>query len=212
MFNNREDAALKLAKKLEKYKNTNGVILAIPRGGVPIGFTISKKLNLPLEIILSKKIGHPFNPEYAIGSVTMNNIIINENNNDVSKEYIQKEHLKILNKLKEKYKIFMGEQNQTDLKNKTVIIVDDGIATGNTILAALEDIKQNKPKEIIIATPVAPISVASKISKLVNEFICLELPIEFMAVGQFYNNFSQVSDEEVIDLIKLSRENKLLSA
>jgi predicted phosphoribosyltransferase len=212
MFNNREDAALKLAEKLEKYKNTNGVIIAIPRGGVPIGFTISKKLNLPLEIILSKKIGHPFNPEYAIGSVTMNNIIINENNNDVSKEYIQKEHLKILNKLKEKYKIFMGEQNQTDLKNKTVIIVDDGIATGNTILAALEDIKQNKPKEIIIATPVAPISVASKISKLVNEFICLELPIEFMAVGQFYNNFSQVSDEEVIDLIKLSRENKLLSA
>lgn len=212
MFNNREDAALKLAEKLEKYKNTNGVILAIPRGGVPIGFTISKKLNLPLEIILSKKIGHPFNPEYAIGSVTMNNIIINENNNDVSKEYIQKEHLKILNKLKEKYKIFMGEQNQTDLKNKTVIIVDDGIATGNTILAALEDIKQNKPKEIVIATPVAPISVASKISKLVNEFICLELPLEFMAVGQFYNNFSQVSDEEVIDLIKLSRENKLLSA
>jgi predicted phosphoribosyltransferase len=212
MFNNREDAALKLAEKLEKYKNTNGVILAIPRGGVPIGFTISKKLNLPMEIILSKKIGHPFNPEYAIGSVTMNNIIINENNNDVSKEYIQKEHLKILNKLKEKYKIFMGEKNQTDLKNKTIIIVDDGIATGNTILAALEDIKQNKPKEIVIATPVAPISVASKISKLVNEFICLELPLEFMAVGQFYNNFSQVSDEEVIELIKLSRENKLLSA
>lgn len=212
MFNNREDAALKLAEKLEKYKNTNGVILAIPRGGVPIGFTISKKLNLPLEIILSKKIGHPFNPEYAIGSVTLNNIIINENNKDVSKEYIQKEHLKILNKLKGKYKIFMGKKNQTDLKNKTVIIVDDGIATGNTILAALEDIKQNNPKEIIIAMPVAPKSVASKLSKLVNEFICLELPIEFMAVGQFYNNFSQVSDEEVIAIIKLSRENKLLSA
>ncbi len=212
MFNNREDAALKLAEKLEKYKNTNGVILAIPRGGVPIGFTISKKLNLPLEIILSKKIGHPFNPEYAIGSVTLNNIIINENNKDVSKEYIQKEHLKILNKLKGKYKIFMGKKNQTDLKNKTVIIVDDGIATGNTILAALEDIKQNNPKEIIIAMPVAPKGVASKLSKLVNEFICLELPIEFMAVGQFYNNFSQVSDEEVIAIIKLSRENKLLSA
>jgi predicted phosphoribosyltransferase len=211
MFNNREDAALKLAEKLEKYKNTNGVILAIPRGGVPIGFTISKKLNLPLEIIMSKKIGHPLNPEYAIGSVTMHNIIINENNKDVSKEYIQNEHLKILNKLKEKYKIFMGEKNQTNFKNKTLIIVDDGIATGNTILAAIEDIKQNKPKEIIIATPVAPKNVASKLSKLVNEFICLELPIEFMAIGQFYNNFSQVTDEEVVELIKLSKVNKLLS-
>ena len=211
MFNNREDAALKLADKLEKFKNTDGVILAIPRGGVPIGFAIAKKLNLPLEIIMSKKIGHPLNPEYAIGSVTMHNVIINENNKDVSKEYIQNEHLKILNKLKEKYKIFMGEKNQTNFKNKTLIIVDDGIATGNTIIAAIEDIKQNKPKEIIIATPVAPKNVASKLSKLVNEFICLELPIEFMAIGQFYNNFSQVTDEEVVELIKLSKVNKLLS-
>lgn len=211
MFNNREDAALKLAEKLEKYKNTNGIILAIPRGGVPVGFTIAKKLKLPLEIILSKKIGHPFNSEYAIGSVTLHNIILNENIKDVSKEYIQKERLEILNKLKEKYKIFMGEKKQTDLKNKTVIIVDDGIATGNTILAAIEDIKQNKPKEIIVAAPVAPKSVASKLSKLVDDFICLELPIEFMAVGQFYKNFSQVNDEDVIELIKLSKENKILS-
>jgi predicted phosphoribosyltransferase len=105
----------------------------------------------------------------------------------------------------------MGEKNQTNFKNKTVIIVDDGIATGNTILAAIEDIKQNKPKEIIIATPVAPKNVASKLRKLVNEFICLELPIEFMAIGQFYNNFSQVTDEEVVELIKLSKVNKLLS-
>ena len=211
MFNNREDAALKLAEKLEKYKNTNGIILAIPGGGVPIGFIIAKKLKLPLEIILSKKIGHPINSEYAIGSVTLHNIILNENIKDVSKEYIQKERLEILNKLKEKYKIFMGEKKQTDLKNKTVIIVDDGIATGNTILAAIEDIKQNKPKEIIVAAPVAPKSVASKLSKLVDDFICLELPIEFMAVGQFYKNFSQVNVEDVIELIKLSKENKILS-
>lgn len=201
MFKDRYEAAMLLAKKLEKYKNKNGIILAVPRGGVPIGYYIAKELDLPLEIILSKKIGHPNNPEYAIGSVSLHGKIINENLTGVPMDYINKEADRILVGLKEKYKLFMGNRKATDLKDKTVIVVDDGIATGNTILATLEMLKTRKPKEIIIAIPVAPPDTARKLSKLVDEFICLDTPEDFMGVGQFYRNFEQVSDEEVIKFL-----------
>lgn len=201
MFKDRYEAAMLLAKKLEKYKNKNGIILAVPRGGVPIGYYIAKELDLPLEIILSKKIGHPHNPEYAIGSVSLHGKIINENLTDVSMDYINKEADRILVGLKEKFKLYMGNRKATDLKDKTVIVVDDGIATGNTILATLEMLKTSNPKEIIIAIPVSPPDTARKLSKLVDEFICLDTPEDFMGVGQFYRNFSQVSDEEVIKFL-----------
>ncbi|MBK9637630.1 MAG: phosphoribosyltransferase [Bacteroidetes bacterium] len=207
MFKDRYDAALQLAKKLEKYRNNGGIILAIPRGGVPIGYVVAKELKFPLEIILSKKIGHPLNPEFAIGSVSLQGAMINDNVMDVSLDYIQRESEQIHKKLKEKFSLYMGNRKSTDLKNKTVIIVDDGIATGSTILATVDSIKKSKPKEIIIAVPVSSLFAESKLSKVVDEFICLITPENFMGVGQFYDNFSQVSDEEVIQL--LSDANKI---
>ena len=202
MFIDRNDAAIKLAKKLEKYSNTNGVVLAIPRGGVPIGNIISKKLGLPLELVLSKKIGHPRNPEFAIGSVSLDGALIDDHVMDVSMEYIRTEADRLLGILKEKYKMYMGDRKPTELKNKTVIIVDDGVATGNTILATVEAIKKKSPKEIIIAVPVAPRSAAIKLSKVADEFICLLTPDYFMGVGQFYQDFSQVTDQDSIQLLK----------
>ena len=202
MFIDRNDAAIKLAKKLEKYSNTNGVVLAIPRGGVPIGNIIAKKLGLPFELVLSKKIGHPRNPEFAIGSVSLDGALIDDHVMDVSMEYIRTEADRLLGILKEKYKMYMGDRKPTDLKNKTVIIVDDGVATGNTILATVEAIKKKSPKEIIIAVPVASRSAAIKLSKVADEFICLLTPDYFMGVGQFYQDFSQVTDQDSIQLLK----------
>jgi predicted phosphoribosyltransferase len=207
MFKDRYDAAKQLVVRLEKYKNKNGIILAVPRGGVPLGYEVAKTLDLPLEIILSKKIGHPSNPEFAIGSVTLNGPIIDESAKEVSKEYIKTESERILKTLKEKFKLFMGNRKPTELKDKTVIIVDDGIATGNTILATIEAIKKSKPKEIVIAVPVAPPSTIRRLSGFADEVICLLTPENFMGVGQFYENFSQVSDEEVIQL--LNEANKI---
>lgn len=201
MFVDRYDAAKQLAGKLEKYKNKNAIIIAIPRGGVPLGYYLAIALKLPLEIVLSKKIGHPNNPEFAIGSVTLNGVIIDYNSTDVSKDYIKTEIERIRKTLKEKFNLFMGNHKPTDLKNKTVIIVDDGIATGNTIQATVEIIKKNKPKEIIIAVPVAPHSATKKLSNIVDEFICLHSPKDFIGVGQFYERFPQVSDQEVIQLL-----------
>ena len=202
MFIDRNDAAIKLAKKLEKYCNTNGVVLAIPRGGVPIGNIIAKKLGLPFELVLSKKIGHPRNPEFAIGSVSLDGALIDDHVMDVSMEYIRTEADRLLGILKEKYKMYMGDRKPTELKNKTVIIVDDGVATGNTILATVEAIKKKSPKEIIIAVPVASRSAAIKLSKVADEFICLLTPDYFMGVGQFYQDFSQVTDQDSIQLLK----------
>ena len=209
MFKDRYDAAFQLAKKLEKYKNKDGIVLAVPRGGVPLGYVIAKKLGLPLEIILSKKIGHPNNPEYAIGAVSLHGVVVNDEVMDVSKDYIQKESDRILHVLKEKYNLFMGNRKQTELKEKTVILVDDGIATGSTLMATIEVIKKSKPKEIVIAIPVAPPHTAQKISQLVDDFICLITPIEFAGVGQFYKDFSQVSDEEVIHFLQDANKNRI---
>lgn len=201
MFKDRYEAAMQLAKKLEKFKNKDGIVLAVPRGGVPIGYVVAKELGLPLEVILSKKIGHPYNPEFAVGSVSLYGTVINDSIIDFSMEYIHKEVERLLKVLNEKNKLYMGNRKPTDLKDKTVIIVDDGIATGNTILATLEGLRKCKPKEIIIAVPVAPPSTVSKLSKYVDEFICLLTPDNFSAVGQFYDTFLQVSDDEVIKLL-----------
>lgn len=208
MFRDRNHAGLLLAKKLEKYKNKNGIVLAVPRGGVPIGYIVAKELGLPLEIVLSKKIGHPRNPEFAIGSVSLNGAIVDNNVMDVSWEYLHDEANRILKSLKEKFKLYMGDKQASDLKGKTVIIVDDGIATGNTIRATIEGIRKNTPKEIIIAVPVAPASVLTKLSESADEIICLETPECFFGVGGFYEDFSQVSDAEVKQLLRMANEGR----
>ncbi len=202
IFKDRNDAAKRLADKLKKYKNEDGVILAIPRGGVPIGYYIAEDLDLPLEIVLSKKIGHPNNPEFAIGSVSLQGVVIDESVTGIPKDYIERESNRILEVLEEKFKLFMGDCKLTDLKNRTVIIVDDGVATGNTIMATINAVKKSYPKKIIVAVPVSPIESARKLSVMVDEFICLQIPKVFFGVGQFYDDFSQVSDEEVMEYLK----------
>ena len=210
IFKDRIDAAMQLAKKLEDYKNKDAIILAIPRGGVPVGYIMAQELGLPMEIVLSKKIGHPRNPEYAIGSVSLQGAIINENVLDVSLDYYRKEADRILEGLKEKFKLFMGNRKPTELKDKIVIIVDDGVATGSTILATVEAIKKSKPKKIVLAVPVAPPTTALKLDKEVDELVCLLTPLGFQGVGQFYQYFSQVSDEEVIQLLQHVKKNEIV--
>lgn len=210
MFKDRYDAAMELALKLEKFKGTDGIVLAIPRGGVPIGYVIAKDLDFPLEIVLSKKIGHPSNSEYAIGSVSLDGLVINEDVSGVSEEYIYKAAGKILQDLKTKFKYYMGDREPTDLKDKTVIIVDDGIATGSTIIATVHSVRKMNPKKIIVAAPVASPPSISKIKSIVDEIVVLLTPQNFMGVGQFYYDFSQVEDEEVILQLKEANSNSKL--
>lgn len=199
LFEDREDAAYELAGELMEYSNTNGVILAIPRGGVPVGYVLSRELGLPLDISLSKKIGHPENPEYAIGSVSLQGVILNSNN--VPMEYIVEETKKVRDLLTKRYALYMGNRRPQSLSGKTVIIVDDGVATGSTVLATIAAVRENSPKEIVVAVPVASPEALEAIEEQADRTVCLEAPEHFSAVGQFYRNFAQLDDDEVIYLL-----------
>jgi len=204
MYTNRNEAGNLLAYKLEKYSNSGAIILAIPRGGVPIGFAISQKLNLPLEVVLSKKIGHPLHKEYAIGAVTLKSSILSEAAADISPVYIEEEINHIRNLLNKRYTEYYGDRKPLKLKGKILILVDDGIATGNTMLSIIKMLHDEKPEKIVVAIPVAPHDSIKKLkaSPFVDEVICPLIPDYFMAVGQFYRDFDQVDDNEVKQLLK----------
>lgn len=199
-FKDRHEAALRLIPLLEKYRNKKGVVLAIPRGGVPIAYYIAMHFGFPLELLMTKKIGHPDNEELAIGSVSLESQIIDPRYQEYD-SYIQRETERLRQILKERYKLFKGDHIPISLRDKTVIIIDDGIATGNTMLASIELVKHHHPKEVVVAIPVAPPEAATRLQEQVDELLCLETPSDFMAVGQFYEDFSEVSDEEVVHLL-----------
>lgn len=203
IFKDRIEAGNLLAVKLKPYKSDTTIIMAIPRGGVPIGYVIAEQLNLPLEVVLSKKIGHPLHKEYAIGAVTLRHKILSDAALEISQNYIENETKRIRALLAKRYQDYYGQKKPLQLKNRTIILVDDGIATGNTILSTIEMLHEEQPKKIIVAVPVASQSALQKLqnSDFVDEVICLTSPSHFRAVGQFYENFDQVDDIEVKALL-----------
>ena len=212
MFKDRIEAGEQLANKLLKFKNNkNAIVVTIPRGGLPVGHIIAKKLNLPLEIVLSKKIGHPLHKEFAIGAVTLNDIILSEDARDISDKYIDNETIRIRAILKQRQEMYYGVNIPLSLKDKTVILVDDGVATGQTLISSINLIHQQKPSQIIVALPVGPPSVITKINNVssVKKTISLLEPSNFHAVGQFYKEFYQVDDSEVIRLLKESNQTTI---
>jgi putative phosphoribosyl transferase len=200
MFQDRIDAGLALSRHLQHYKNVDGITLAVPRGGVPVAFPVARILELPLEIILSKKIGHPMHKEFAIGAVSLTGQVIAPNA-FATEEYIQHEAQTIREQLKAMYKKYMGDKEPTPVKGKTVIIIDDGVATGHTMLSTVEMIRHQAPGKVVIAVPVASHQAAEKLNEVADEFVCVWIPERFRAVGEFYEDFMQVSDEEVIKML-----------
>jgi predicted phosphoribosyltransferase len=205
MFYDRTDAGLQLAGKLTKYAHRKDcIILAVPRGGVPVGFAAAESLGLPLDVILAKKIGHPMNREYAIGAASLSDYFVVPHE-DVTENYITEELQKVRIRLKEMEERFIGNRPVINPENKTVILIDDGIATGNTLLATVRLIRKRNPAKLVIAVPVASYSAAEKLSVECDEFVCLLIPDMFGGVGGFYERFDQVSDEEVKDYLGRSR-------
>ncbi|MDX5584652.1 MAG: phosphoribosyltransferase family protein [Aureibaculum sp.] len=209
MFLNREEAGKLLAERLLKYSDhKDTIIIAIPRGGVPVGYAVAKKLHLPLDIVLSKKIGHPYNKEYAIGAVTLKNKILSDTAYEVSEDYIEYETEHIWDILKQRHKLYYGDKRPLILKDKIVILVDDGVATGNTLISCVQLINLQEPSQIVVALPVAPRSALKRIKELsiVNAVVCLGQPLGFQAVGQYYEDFGQTTDQEVMQLLKKANE------
>lgn len=203
MLKDRIEAGLLLSEKLKKYHNSYTVVLAVPRGGVPVASIIAKSLHLPLDIVLSKKIGHPYNKEFAIGAVSMDSIIIDKHP-DVPQEYIEKETMRLRKLMQEKYEIYMGNREPLEIKGKNVIVVDDGIATGNTLLVSINMLRKKNPAKIIVAVPVIPYDTVSVFEKNTDEFVYLIASKYFRGVGGFYEDFNQVEDDEVIKLLSIA--------
>ena len=201
LFTNRKDAGIKLASRLMKYKEDTGVVLAIPRGGVPVATEIARALSFPMDIVLARKIGHPNNKEYAIGAASLNEFFIKDRD-DISEKYISDELEIIRATLKNMDEKFTGYRNKISIKSKTIIIVDDGIATGNTILATIRLLRFSQPDKIIVAVPVATKSAVKMLSKETDDVVVLHTTDQFDSVGSFYEEFNQVSDEEVQRLLK----------
>lgn len=208
-FKNRAYAGQKLSKILGKYqKAANTIVIALPRGGVAVGFEVAKALNLPMDIVVPRKIGAPGNPEFAIGAITESGEGIFDEATiaayGITKSYLDHEMEKEKIEAERRLKLYRGSRPPLNLKNKTVIIVDDGLATGLTMRAAIKTVKKMDAAKIIVAIPVTPPDTAELIKKEVDEIIYLDAPPFFGAVGAFYDEFPQTHDEEVIDLLKKS--------
>ncbi len=196
-----------MAEALEKFKNAaNTVIMALPRGGVVVGYEVAKKLNLPMDIVVPRKIGAPGNPEFAIGAITETGEGVFDEMTvgayGITESYLQNEIEKEKVEAGRRLKLYRGSRSPFDLKNKTAIIVDDGLATGLTMRAAIKSVEKMGAAKIIVATPITSPEAAELIKKEVHEIIYLEAPAFFGAVGSFYEEFGQTTDDEVINLIK----------
>lgn len=208
MFKNRQEAGLKLAQKLDYLRGQKILVLAIPRGGVVVGKEISQELNCPLGILIVKKIGAPANPELAVGAMGPDGEVVL--NKEILQELgIEEKDFEEIKKLKKEEITRLSRRlaiTTPALRNKIVILTDDGIATGATTEAALSWLRKKNPEKIILAVPVAPVELIEKFKGQVDDLIVLEIPAYFRAVGQFYEDFPQVSDEEVVKLLNGGQE------
>lgn len=209
MFVDRVEAGEKLAKALSKYKDEDCVVVAIPRGGVIVAEQVAKELHCPLDLIITRKIGAPGNPELAVGAVAGGNkIIINQSVKEglgVSEKYLLSEVTKQLSEVERRRKIYLGDKPPLKLTDKVVVLVDDGLATGYTARVAIDAIKKEHPARLIVAVPVAPRDTCDALATKADEVVCLAMPDIFYAVGQSYIDFSQTTDEEVVEIMKEHR-------
>lgn len=202
-FQDRKQAGQLLAETIQKQFSgiKEAIVLALPRGGVVVAAEVSKKLKLPLDIITTRKIGAPENPEYAIAACGLTDLVFNEREK-INLNYLEKEIEKERQEIKRRMRDYRGKRPYPRLKNQTVFLIDDGLATGLTMEVAVKEIKKLKPKEIIVGTPVAPPSAIEHFKTKVKKLIVLKVEPLFFAVGQFYANFPQISDQEVKKILE----------
>lgn len=209
-FQNRREAGEKLAKELQNFADSpDAIVLALPRGGVPVAFEVAKQLHLPLDVLTVRKLGVPGYEELALGAIASGSIIV-LNKKIVEELKIPESHIEAIaareqKELERRERLYRGDTPLPNLNGRIVILVDDGIATGSTMKAAVSAVKQQGVKFVVVATPVAPPSSVREIRREADEVIALATPSEFMAVGQWYLDFSQTTDDEVRNLLKSAK-------
>lgn len=207
-FTDRADAGRRLAERLTCYRPDNPIVLALPRGGIPVGFEIARALGAPLDIFVARKLGAPGQPELAIGAVAQGGTRI-LNQRLVAQLGIPEDYLKRVtdlekNEMRRRIKLLRGDRPEPELRGRTVVLVDDGLATGATARAAIESIRHTEPRWIVLTAPVCAAPTAEVLRPEVDELISLAIPTDLYAIGYWYEDFEQVSDEEVISVLQKS--------
>ncbi len=204
-FSDRYQAGALLAGRLQEFKDRADVlVLALPRGGVVVGYEIARHLHVPLDVFVTRKLGFPGQPELALGAVSeTGSVILNPGLADkVPEEYLNREIRLQKEEIERRIKVYRGGARVRDPAGKDIILVDDGLATGATARAAVEALKREKSKSLLVAVPVAPEDTAREFEELVDRFVCLLRDSSFYALGLYYQDFSQLSDEEVTELLR----------
>ncbi len=209
LFKNRIDAGQQLANQLERYADRpNLIILALPRGGVPVGFEIAQKLHAPLDTFLVRKLGVPGQEELAMGAIATGGVRV-LNRELIERLHIPRERVEQISETEERElhrreKAYRGERPVLNLEGKIVILVDDGLATGASMYAAVLAVRELRPVRVVVAVPTAAEETCASFDRVVDEIICMITPAPFYGVGAWYEDFAQVSDEEVRDLLRIN--------
>lgn len=213
-FRDRSEAGRHLAQRLEHLRGSDPLVLALPRGGVPVAYEIARVLDAPMDLLLVRKLGAPGHAEYGIGAVADGvepQLVLNEQAIGalrVSADYIRQELVRQVAELRRRRALYCDDRPPPDVSRRTVIVVDDGVATGGTVEAALRSLKQAGAGHLVLAVPVAPAETLSHLKAWCDEIICLETPDPFVAVGLHYDDFTQVSDEQVRQCLTASASEK----
>jgi putative phosphoribosyl transferase len=211
LFDDRREAGRRLAARLMPFRDEAPAVLALPRGGVPVGYEIARALAAPLDVVVVRKLGAPGEPELGIGAVVDGDSplgVLNQEVMDalgVSRAYLDEEFTAQLAEIRRRQSVYRGGRARVPIAGRTAIVVDDGLATGSTMRAALRSIRRSDPARLVLAVPVAPPDTLSELSQEVDETVCLATPDPFGAVGFFYRDFGQTSDEEVVHLLDAAR-------
>jgi putative phosphoribosyl transferase len=211
-FEDRRDAGRRLAGKLARFQGERPVVFALPRGGVPVGYEISRSLRAPLDVFVSRKLGAPDQPEFGIGAVAAGGVrVLNEDvvrRLGIPADYIERITARETAEVSRRLRYFRGDRPEPEVAGRTAILVDDGLATGVTARAAVEALRSRAPRRMVLAAPVCAAQTAGLLRPAVDELVCLQSPSDLGAIGFWYRNFEQTTDEEVVELLERARSEQ----
>lgn len=214
IFSNRSQAGRRLAERLKDYAHRKDVtVLGIPRGGVPVAFEIAKGLGAALDVFVARKLGVPGQEELAFGAIASGGVRVLDpeiiGTLGISDVTIEEVTAREQRELERRERLYRGARTPLDIEGRTVILVDDGIATGSSLRAAISALRHLKPARLVVAAPVAPLATYERLRREVDDLVCVDLPRSFRAIGEFYEDFSQVTDREVADLLRRSWQESI---